>query len=654
VIRWVLGVRIRDLDCAFKVFRREVIEEIEMTSNGAAINAEIMSQIQRNRCKMRQIPVSHYERTAGAPTGANIKVILKAFRELPRLWPFRVRRFTKAQPVTPSPARLQSNGTIASHLAISANGTNGQHLVNGARLTNGTNGTNGHRLANGTNGAGEHGSTNGSTNGSVSSTWIKSAAGDAEERKLKVCMLAACPFPANHGTPGSIREISEAIAGRGHDVHIVTYHMGQDIPVNGPQVHRITPLTRESGVVVGPTSRRPLYDLQLVFKTLEVIRRHKPDIIHAHGYEAGLAAWMCKMATGLPVVYSGHNTMADELPTYKFIKPQWLAVGLARLLDAIVPRLADRCIPHSLNMEGFFHEMGLKHRTDAVINFGIDLQAMPPTNTAAIRERFGLGDAPVIVYAGVMDEFQCLELLLESMKQVLAHEPRAKLLLIVTIPCEKHLARVRRQAQELGIADSVVLTEPQPLNSVLEILPACDVAVVPRPKAPGFPIKLLNYMATRRACVLYASSSSGLVHRENAYLVVPDTSEALGQGIVEVLKDDTLRQRLARNGYQFVLSHHDRRLTAQQICTSYFRTLAQIGRQAALVGRPALELSEGAGVRQSADEWTSEAAESATTPVTSHATDRAHGLAGPHVHQRVNGHGLSDGAHAEVSAESGE
>src|SRR5436309_10781875 len=88
------------------------------------------------------------------------------------------------------------------------------------------------------------------------------------EPRLSVCMLAACPFPANHGTPGSIREMAEAISAEGHDVHIVTYHFGEDIPVRGPQLHRITPLTGEQAVVVGPTVRRPLYDLQMVFKTL--------------------------------------------------------------------------------------------------------------------------------------------------------------------------------------------------------------------------------------------------------------------------------------------------------------------------------------------------------------------------------------------------
>jgi 1,2-diacylglycerol 3-alpha-glucosyltransferase len=416
--------------------------------------------------------------------------------------------------------------------------------------------------------------------------------GLTDDVRLKVCTLAACPFPANHGTPGSIREMAEAVADRGHEVHIVTYHFGEDIPVCGPFLHRITPLTRESTIVVGPSRRRPLYDLQMIFKALEVIHQYRPHLIHAHGYEAALVAWVCRLLTGLPVVYSGHNTMGDELPTYNFIRPRWAAVALARMLDAVVPRLADRCVPHSANMKEFFQRMGLQARTDAVVPFGINLDRLARGDGHAVRARYGLAEAPVVLYAGVLDEFQRLDLLLGAMKLVSEQEPKAKLLIVVTIPNGKHVAALRGQIEALGIADRVVVTEPQPLDAIPEVLAACDVAVVPRPGAPGFPIKLLNYMAARRACVLFASSAStGLSHRQNAYLVSPDGSDALALGILDVLRDAGLRQRLGYNGYQFVRARHDRRLIARQICACYFRVLARAGRLSGTAQEALLPLS---------------------------------------------------------------
>lgn len=391
----------------------------------------------------------------------------------------------------------------------------------------------------------------------------------APQRKVRVGMLAACPFPANHGTPGSIREMSEAMADLGHDVHVVTYHFGEDIPVKGVRLHRIGSLTGESQVVVGPTVRRPLYDLQMIFKTLQVIKEHRLEVLHAHGYEAALVAWFCKMATGVPVVYSGHNTMGDELASYDFIRPKFLADGLAKFLDAWVPRVGDRCVPHSRNIETFFRGMGLSARTVPVIDFGIDLDVITNADPIDVRAQYNLGDGPLVVYAGVMDQFQRLDLLLEAMSQVVKRDRQAKLLMIVTIPCEDHMQRIRTQAEKLGVSDHVVLTPPQPLSNVGGMLKSCDLAVVPRPVAPGFPIKLLNYMAAKRPCVMFRSSSSGLTHRENAFLVASDTGKALGEAISEIIENAPLRERLSEEGYRFVCEHNDRRVTAEKLTGIY-------------------------------------------------------------------------------------
>ncbi len=563
MVRLVLGVGVRDLDCAFKLFRREVLDRLRLDSTSPAINAEILIQCVKAGLRIGQVPVSHYPRYHGEAAGCGPKMILRAFRELPGLWKLRStapelprHRFEVEEPtILPLPAaRGHAAGLNGKPAALA------QPRVNGAHAERNGNGP----IHNGL--VAHPPSTNG---------WVRA------EPKLRICMLAACPFPTNHGTPGAIRELAEAVSDRGHEVHVVTYHFGQhEIPVNGPLVHRITPLTNETTIVVGPTSRRPLYDLQMIPKTLEVIRRYRPHVIHAHGYEAQLVAWACRMMTGLPVIYSGHNTMADELASFRFIRPGWLATAFGKLLDGFVPRTADRCLPHSANMDRFFDQMGLAARTEPVINFGIDLDGLERYDGAEVRKQHGFGDGPIVLYAGVMDEFQRIDLLLEAMTQVLFYEPKAKLLLVVNLPNEQQLTAIRKKSAELNITDSVIITDPTPLEGVRQYLAACDVAVVPRPGCPGFPIKLLNYLAARRPAVLFASSASaGMIHGENVYLTAPDTGEALGAGIVEVLRDPELRDRLARNGYRFVRARHDRRLMAEQLAHAYLRTLEQAGRK---------------------------------------------------------------------------
>jgi hypothetical protein len=76
---------IRDIDCAFKLLPRPLFEDITLHSRGALISAEILARAARKGYRIGQVGVHHYPRTAGAQTGANPKVILRAFVELVRL-----------------------------------------------------------------------------------------------------------------------------------------------------------------------------------------------------------------------------------------------------------------------------------------------------------------------------------------------------------------------------------------------------------------------------------------------------------------------------------------------------------------------------------------------------------------------------------------
>jgi glycosyltransferase involved in cell wall biosynthesis len=82
LVRLVLGVRIRDIDCAFKVFNRHVFDRVQINSVGAMVNTEIFAQVSRFGMTVKEVRVSHFPRRHGKPTGGNIAVIIKAFREL--------------------------------------------------------------------------------------------------------------------------------------------------------------------------------------------------------------------------------------------------------------------------------------------------------------------------------------------------------------------------------------------------------------------------------------------------------------------------------------------------------------------------------------------------------------------------------------------
>lgn len=85
-VRILFGVHLRDLDCAFKIFRGDQLRSLNLISNGALINCEMQAKLRRQGATLQQVGVQHYPRVAGNPTGGSLKVILKAMRDILILW----------------------------------------------------------------------------------------------------------------------------------------------------------------------------------------------------------------------------------------------------------------------------------------------------------------------------------------------------------------------------------------------------------------------------------------------------------------------------------------------------------------------------------------------------------------------------------------
>lgn len=84
LVRILFGNMASDIDCGFKLFRRGILDQVTLDSNGAMIDTELLAGARARGWKVVEVPLKHLPRVAGSPTGANLKVILRAFRDLIR------------------------------------------------------------------------------------------------------------------------------------------------------------------------------------------------------------------------------------------------------------------------------------------------------------------------------------------------------------------------------------------------------------------------------------------------------------------------------------------------------------------------------------------------------------------------------------------
>ena len=85
IVSVLFGLRVRDIDCAMKVFRREVFDGLRLDAESPFLSAELLIKLHARGVQMDQVGVTHYPRTAGQNTGASFRKILRTFRDIFKL-----------------------------------------------------------------------------------------------------------------------------------------------------------------------------------------------------------------------------------------------------------------------------------------------------------------------------------------------------------------------------------------------------------------------------------------------------------------------------------------------------------------------------------------------------------------------------------------
>ncbi|MEO7002581.1 MAG: glycosyltransferase family 2 protein [Ktedonobacterales bacterium] len=85
LVSTLFGLRVRDVDCAFKVYDTALVRALDVRAEGAMVNTEMLVKLKRLHIPTIEVPVRHLPRQHGTATGANLGVIAHAFRELLRL-----------------------------------------------------------------------------------------------------------------------------------------------------------------------------------------------------------------------------------------------------------------------------------------------------------------------------------------------------------------------------------------------------------------------------------------------------------------------------------------------------------------------------------------------------------------------------------------
>ena len=351
---------------------------------------------------------------------------------------------------------------------------------------------------------------------------------DIASAPLRIAFFSEVYWPMVSGVAITLQRAVEALQARGHSVRVYTasYPLDDGVP-DRPEVHR------------SPSRSFFLYpDMQWAFpRHRELVRdatAFRPDVIHAATeFAVGVAGIRVAKALGVPAVASAHTHYDEYAARYRLhwaLGPGW------RYLRWFYGR-TERVLCPSRVYEEHLRRRGVPHT--ALWTRGVDASAFAPAfRSDAYRRAVGVGpDDLLVTYVGRLAPEKNLDLLLDAWPAIAGRHAGARLALVGGGPRADALARRRvpgvRMMGELGGAE---------LSSAYA---SADIFAFPS-TSETFGNVLLEAMASGVAPVVAASG--GVLdfsrHGENAWLVEPNSRDALAEGIGRLAGDPALRARL--------------------------------------------------------------------------------------------------------------
>lgn len=350
-------------------------------------------------------------------------------------------------------------------------------------------------------------------------------------------MLAPTPYFADRGCHVRIYEEARALISQGCDVRIVTYHIGRDM--DGIPTHRIVGLPWYRRLTAGPSWQKPLLDIQLLFKALSTARAFRPHILHAHLHEGACIALALRPLLGIPLVMDFQGSLTAECRDHGFFRPGSPLERIFSTVERVINRGADAIITSSTQgARQLVEEWGVPgQRVSAVID-GVDTERFRPRSRQEARRRLGMDDGvPLVVFLGLLNSYQGVDLLLESAR-LLRERGVTVHFLVMGYPEEGY----REKARSMGLGDMLTFTGRIDYDRAALCLSAGDLALSPKLSLSEANGKLFNYMACGLPTLVFDTPVNREILGDSGVYAVHGDAADLALKIAELLGDE---QRLA-------------------------------------------------------------------------------------------------------------
>lgn len=354
----------------------------------------------------------------------------------------------------------------------------------------------------------------------------------------RVLFLAPQPYFRLRGICIAEQICLEVLSGLGLETEVLTFPFGEDpAPLPGVSIRRLPALPGVRDVPIGPSWRKALMDLWSLPWVCVRLLAGGHRFVHACEESAFLAA-LLQPLFGFRLVYDMDDVLSLRLRRSGFIRSRLLSRAVAAL-ERWTLRRADVVVTNSRETTRFARRSGAAGR----IVFYDHAPSLPGAlsghragaeELAGLRRLWGLAGRKVILYAGNLEPYQGVDLLVDSLPAVFAAFPEARCVVIGGQPGQ--IAALQSRCRDRGLGPEVLWLGPRPLPEAFLFMQAADVLVSPMTQKKAVPMKLYAYVGSGTPIVATDLPNHRDLLDEGSAVLVPPRGTELADGLLRVLR----------------------------------------------------------------------------------------------------------------------
>lgn len=359
---------------------------------------------------------------------------------------------------------------------------------------------------------------------------------------MKILMLAPEPFFQPRGTPISVFFRLKALAELGHQVDLVTYHIGEDRRLPGLRIHRTPSLFFIRNIRIGPSLAKILLDLLLFARSTGLCVSEDYDLVFSHEEAAWFGVLLAKWLK-VPHLYDMHSSLPQQLENFRYSRSRLIRKAFVAL-ERFVLRNSSCVLVICQDLLRRLGKQGWGHKAVLLENYlDFPKDEVSPDRIKKERSKVASPEEKIILYAGNFEPYQGIALLIRAAAQF--RDDPVIFLLVGGRPSQ--VTEMKQLGEALEVSSRLRFTGAVPRSQVPAYVAMADVLVSPRCRGTNTPLKIYSYLKSGKPVVATNLWTHTQVLDETIAVLAPPDPERFAEGIrVALSEEGRLRAQRAK------------------------------------------------------------------------------------------------------------